>query len=115
MQNGFSLTRARVSGRHSVSVISRRTTAHHRSAARPGPARFRAWGFLAALREVLPAARAEPACLYLHVGEPAAAPGVPVVTDLPGVGANPHDHPLITPLSPVTSGPTLLDVGGDTW
>jgi hypothetical protein len=44
-----------------------------------------------------------------------AALGIPVVTDLPGVGANLHDHPLITPVSPVTSGPTLLDVGGDAW
>jgi quinol monooxygenase YgiN len=37
--------------------------------------------FLAALREVLPAARAEPDCLYLHVGESVAEPGVFVLSE----------------------------------
>jgi antibiotic biosynthesis monooxygenase len=37
--------------------------------------------FLAALREVLPAVRAEPNCLYIHVGESAAEPGVFVVSE----------------------------------
>jgi quinol monooxygenase YgiN len=37
--------------------------------------------FLAALREVLPAARAEPGCLYLHVGESVAEPGVFVLSE----------------------------------
>ncbi|HEX4831783.1 MAG TPA: GMC family oxidoreductase N-terminal domain-containing protein [Trebonia sp.] len=35
--------------------------------------------------------------------------GLPVVADLPGVGANLHDHPMITPVWPITSGTTLLD------
>lgn len=37
--------------------------------------------FLAALRQVLPAARAEPSCLYLHVGESVAEPGVFVLSE----------------------------------
>ena len=37
--------------------------------------------FLAALREVLPEARAEPGCLYLHVGESVAEPGVFVLSE----------------------------------
>jgi quinol monooxygenase YgiN len=37
--------------------------------------------FLAALREVLPAVRAEESCLYLHVGESAAEPDVFVVSE----------------------------------
>jgi len=35
--------------------------------------------------------------------------GIPVLADLPGVGANLHDHPMITPVWPITSGTTLLD------
>jgi choline dehydrogenase len=41
------------------------------------------------------------------------AHGIPVLADLPGVGANLHDHPMITPAWPVTSGTTLLDAGDD--
>jgi quinol monooxygenase YgiN len=37
--------------------------------------------YLAALRKVLPAARAEPDCLYLHVGESVAEPGVFVLSE----------------------------------
>lgn len=37
--------------------------------------------FLAALREVLPRARAEESCVYLHVGESAAEPGVFVLSE----------------------------------
>ena len=37
--------------------------------------------FMAALREVLPAARAEPSCLYLRVGESTAEPGVFVLSE----------------------------------
>jgi choline dehydrogenase len=40
--------------------------------------------------------------------------GIPVVADLPGVGANLHDHPMITPVWPVTTGTTLLDAQDDT-
>ena len=35
--------------------------------------------------------------------------GIAVVADLPGVGANLHDHPMITPVWPITSGTTLLN------
>ena len=35
--------------------------------------------------------------------------GIAVLADLPGVGANLHDHPMITPAWPITSGQTLLD------
>jgi choline dehydrogenase len=41
------------------------------------------------------------------------AHGIPVLADLPGVGANLHDHPMITPVWPITSGTTLLDAGND--
>ncbi len=41
------------------------------------------------------------------------AHGIPVLADLPGVGANLHDHPMITPVWPITSGTTLLDAGDD--
>lgn len=37
--------------------------------------------FLAALREVLPSARAEESCVYLHVGESVAEPGVFVLSE----------------------------------
>jgi choline dehydrogenase len=37
------------------------------------------------------------------------AHGIPVLADLPGVGANLHDHPMITPVWPITSGATLLE------
>lgn len=37
--------------------------------------------FLAALREVLPRARAEESCVYLHAGESAAEPGVFVLSE----------------------------------
>jgi choline dehydrogenase len=39
--------------------------------------------------------------------------GIPLLADLPGVGANLHDHPMITPVWPVTSGTTLLDAGSE--
>ncbi|NJP48136.1 GMC family oxidoreductase [Actinacidiphila epipremni] len=39
--------------------------------------------------------------------------GIPVLADLPGVGSNLHDHPMITPVWPITSGPTLLDAFDD--
>ena len=39
--------------------------------------------------------------------------GIAVLADLPGVGANLHDHPMITPVWPITSGTTLLDAQGD--
>lgn len=39
--------------------------------------------------------------------------GVPVLADLPGVGANLHDHPMITPVWPITRGSTLLDAFGE--
>lgn len=39
--------------------------------------------------------------------------GIPVVGNLPGVGANLHDHPMITPVWPITRGTTLLDAQGD--
>jgi choline dehydrogenase len=42
------------------------------------------------------------------------AHGIPVLADLPGVGANLHDHPMITPVWPITSGTTLLDAGDET-
>lgn len=35
--------------------------------------------------------------------------GIEVRAGLPGVGANLHDHPMISPVWPVTSGTTLLD------
>ena len=41
------------------------------------------------------------------------AHGIPVLADLPGVGANLHDHPMITPVWPITSGATLLDAQDD--
>jgi choline dehydrogenase len=41
------------------------------------------------------------------------AHGITVLADLPGVGANLHDHPMITPVWPVTSGTTLLDAQDD--
>jgi choline dehydrogenase-like flavoprotein len=41
------------------------------------------------------------------------AHGIPVLADLPGVGGNLHDHPMITPVWPITSGTTLLDAGDD--
>jgi choline dehydrogenase len=41
------------------------------------------------------------------------AHGIPVLADLPGVGANLHDHPMITPAWPITSGTTLLDAQND--
>jgi len=44
-----------------------------------------------------------------HLGEH----GIPVLADLPGVGANLHDHPMITPVWPITSGTTLLDAQDD--
>lgn len=37
--------------------------------------------FLAALRDVVPAARAEPTCIYLHVGRSVAEPGVFVLSE----------------------------------
>jgi quinol monooxygenase YgiN len=37
--------------------------------------------FLAALREVLAAARAEPTCMYLHAGESVTEPGVFILTE----------------------------------
>src|SRR5215475_794500 len=37
--------------------------------------------YLAALREVLPAARAEPNCIYLHVGQSMSEPGVFVLSE----------------------------------
>ena len=40
-----------------------------------------------------------------HLGEH----GIAVLADLPGVGANLHDHPMISPVWPVTSGTTLLE------
>jgi choline dehydrogenase-like flavoprotein len=40
------------------------------------------------------------------------ANGISVLADLPGVGANLHDHPMITPVWPVTSGTTLLEAQG---
>jgi choline dehydrogenase len=42
------------------------------------------------------------------------ARGIPVVANLPGVGANLHDHPMITPVWPITSGTTLLDAQDET-
>ena len=42
-------------------------------------------------------------------GEHLQSLGIPVLADLPGVGANLHDHPMITPVWPITSGTTLLD------
>ena len=39
--------------------------------------------------------------------------GVPVLADLPGVGSNLHDHPMITPVWPITSGTTLLQAGSE--
>jgi choline dehydrogenase len=41
------------------------------------------------------------------------AHGISVVADLPGVGANLHDHPVIAPVWPITSGTTLLDAQDD--
>jgi choline dehydrogenase len=41
------------------------------------------------------------------------AHGIRVLADLPGVGANLHDHPMITPVWPITAGTTLLDAQGD--
>lgn len=38
---------------------------------------------------------------------------IPVLADLPGVGANLHDHPMITPVWPITSGTTLLEAQGE--
>jgi choline dehydrogenase len=35
--------------------------------------------------------------------------GIAVLADLPGVGANLHDHPMISPVWPITSGTTLLE------
>jgi choline dehydrogenase len=35
--------------------------------------------------------------------------GIPVLADLPGVGSDLHDHPMITPTWPITHGQTLLD------
>ena len=40
--------------------------------------------------------------------------GIPVLADLPGVGANFHDHPMITPVWPVTQGSTLLEAQDET-
>jgi quinol monooxygenase YgiN len=37
--------------------------------------------YLAALREVLPAARAEPGCIYLHAGQSMTEPGVFVLSE----------------------------------
>jgi choline dehydrogenase len=37
------------------------------------------------------------------------AHGIPVLADLAGVGSNLHDHPMITPVWPITNGTTLLD------
>ncbi|MGH3171324.1 MAG: putative quinol monooxygenase [Trebonia sp.] len=37
--------------------------------------------YLAALREVVPAARAEPSCIYLHVGQSMTGPGVFVLSE----------------------------------
>jgi choline dehydrogenase len=42
-----------------------------------------------------------------------AAHGIPVLADLPGVGSGLHDHPMITPVWPITSGSTLLDASGE--
>ena len=39
--------------------------------------------------------------------------GIAVIADLPGVGANLHDHPMISPVWPITGGQTLLDAQGD--
>ena len=39
--------------------------------------------------------------------------GIPVRADLPGVGSNFHDHPMITPTWPITHGTTLLDANDD--
>jgi choline dehydrogenase len=57
-----------------------------------------------------------PQLLMLSGVGPAAhlrAHGIPVLADLPGVGANLHDHPMITPVWPVTTGTTLLDAQDD--
>ena len=57
-----------------------------------------------------------PQLLMLSGVGPAAhltAHGIPVLADLPGVGSNLHDHPMITPVWPITSGATLLDAGSD--
>jgi choline dehydrogenase-like flavoprotein len=57
-----------------------------------------------------------PQLLMLSGVGPAAhltAHGIPVLADLPGVGSNLHDHPMITPVWPITSGTTLLDAGSD--
>jgi len=45
--------------------------------------------------------------------EQLSALGIPVVRDLPGVGENLHDHPMISPVWPITSGTTLLDAQGE--
>lgn len=39
--------------------------------------------------------------------------GIPVLADLPGVGSNLHDHPMITPVWPITRGSTLLDASDE--
>ncbi|CAA9501967.1 MAG: Oxidoreductase, GMC family, partial [uncultured Rubrobacteraceae bacterium] len=37
--------------------------------------------------------------------------GIGVAHDLPGVGQNLHDHPMVTPVWPVTEGSTMLAAG----
>lgn len=75
---------------------------------------LRAGGSVVARRGVVLAAGAlrTPQLLMLSGVGPAAhlgTHGIPVVADLPGVGSNLHDHPLITPVWPITEGTTLLD------
>ncbi len=76
--------------------------------------RLRAGGIVTARRGVILTAGSlrTPQLLMLSGVGPAAhlrAHGIPVLADLPGVGANLHDHPMITPVWPITSGTTLLD------
>jgi choline dehydrogenase len=73
---------------------------------------------VAARRGVILAAGSlrSPQLLMLSGVGPAAhlrAHGIPVLADLPGVGANLHDHPMITPVWPITAGTTLLDAGSE--
>jgi choline dehydrogenase len=76
--------------------------------------RLRAGGPVSARRGVILAAGSlrTPQLLMLSGVGPAGhlrEHGIPVLADLPGVGANLHDHPMITPVWPITSGTTLLD------
>ncbi len=75
---------------------------------------LRAGGRVTARRGVILAAGAlrTPQLLMLSGVGPADhlnAHGIPVLADLPGVGSNLQDHPMITPAWPVTAGTTLLD------